>query len=102
MPKLRSSQKSKVPLPGTPQQVQTDVTASQPPTPMEDESSTGNSVRVECPTCLKLIKDATGACEGEEALFCEGICQCWYHRWCAGVIMVQNKLGWRSILPAVQ
>ena len=38
---------------------------------MEDESST-NWVRVECPTCLKLIKDATGACEGQEALFCEG------------------------------
>ena len=44
MPKLRSSQKSKVPLPSTPQRVQTDVTASQPPTPMEDQSSSRNSV----------------------------------------------------------
>ena len=23
--------------------------------------------------------------EGHDALFCEGECQCWLHRWCAGV-----------------
>ena len=26
-----------------------------------------------------------GVHEGEEALYCEGTCQCWYHRWCVGV-----------------
>ena len=96
MPKLRSSQKSKVPLPGTPQRVQTDTTDSQPPTPMEDQRPTGNLVGVECPTCSKPIKDATGGCEGEEALFCEGTCQCWYHHWyhcwCVGVTGVRFQV----------
>jgi len=29
--------------------------------------------------------DATETSEGEEALFCEGTCNKWLHRWCAGV-----------------
>ena len=38
-----------------------------------------------CPICADTIVD-----EGEDgcvqdALFCEGDCQCWLHRWCAGV-----------------
>ena len=38
-----------------------------------------------CPMCTNVIVDATETSEGEEALFCEGTCQKWLHRWCAGV-----------------
>ena len=38
-----------------------------------------------CPICCKAILDATKTREGQEALECEGTCQKWIHRWCAGV-----------------
>ena len=38
-----------------------------------------------CPICLEPIVDAGGEEEGQEALYCEGTCECWHHRWCAGV-----------------
>ena len=38
-----------------------------------------------CPICLEPIIDAGGEEEGQEALYCEGTCECWHHRWCAGV-----------------
>ena len=38
-----------------------------------------------CPICCDEIDDATETSEGQEALFCEGTCQKWLHRWCAGV-----------------
>ncbi|MDD9818427.1 MAG: hypothetical protein OXU61_09900, partial [Gammaproteobacteria bacterium] len=48
-----------------------------------------DSAGVVCPTCSNVIKDATSECEGQEALFCEGTCHCWYHRWCVGVSSVR-------------
>ncbi len=44
---------------------------------------------VVCPTCSNNIEDATDVCVGQEALFCEGTCECWYHRWCVGVTRVR-------------
>jgi len=38
-----------------------------------------------CPICCNAIVDATETSEGEEALFCEGTCNKWLHRCCAGV-----------------
>ena len=35
--------------------------------------------------CCETIVEATEDTEGQEALFCEGTCQKWLHRWCAGV-----------------
>ena len=35
-----------------------------------------------CPICCEVIIEAS---EGQEALFCDGTCQKWLHRWCAGV-----------------
>ena len=38
-----------------------------------------------CPICCEAIKDATSRRPGQEAVLCEGSCQKWLHRWCAGV-----------------
>ena len=38
-----------------------------------------------CPTCaLPIVEEADGV-QGQEAILCEGCCNAWYHRWCAGV-----------------
>ena len=87
MPKLRLSQKSKVPLPGTPQRVQTDIMDSQPPIPrwnnkvLQETRLVLNVQHVQ--NLLKTLP--VHGCEGEEVFFCEGTCLCWYHRWCVGV-----------------
>ena len=36
-----------------------------------------------CPICAKTVNDATELEEGDEAVFCDGECQCWLHRCCA-------------------
>ena len=36
-----------------------------------------------CPICAKTVIDASESEEGDEAVFCEGECQCWLHRCCA-------------------
>ena len=38
-----------------------------------------------CRTCAQTIVEVTDNREGQEALFCEGNYNTWYHRWCAGV-----------------
>ena len=38
-----------------------------------------------CPICALVILESTNDVEGHEALLCEGSCNQWYHRWCAGV-----------------
>ncbi len=38
-----------------------------------------------CPICDQPVRDeGEGGC-AQDALLCEGDCQCWQHRWCAGV-----------------
>ena len=36
-----------------------------------------------CPICAKTVIDASESEEGDEAVFCEGGCQCWLQRCCA-------------------
>lgn len=38
-----------------------------------------------CPICVKPVLDPDGESGGHDGLFCEGKCQVWIHRWCAGV-----------------
>ena len=38
-----------------------------------------------CPICCQEIVEATEKSAVPEALLCEGTCQKWLHRWCAGV-----------------
>ena len=44
-----------------------------------------------CPTCTQAIVEAAVDTEGQEAILCEGSCNCWYHRWCAGVSTLRYK-----------
>ena len=37
-----------------------------------------------CPICLDPIKDASDDSTGEDAIVCEGKCNTWMHRKCAG------------------
>ena len=38
-----------------------------------------------CIVCEKLIKGATSKAKGQDCVFCEGTCQGWIHRQCAGI-----------------
>ena len=40
---------------------------------------------VTCPVCLDPIIEATDETNGQEAIFCENICNSWLHRQCAGL-----------------
>ena len=44
-----------------------------------------------CPICLDPIIDATEDTEGQEAIFCEGECDAWLHRQCAGLSQRLSK-----------
>ena len=51
-----------------------------------------------CPVCSDVIEDATEDLVGQEALFCEGTCKKWLHRWCAGV----RKEGYASFSSSAE
>ena len=38
-----------------------------------------------CPICLEKVEDATGKKKGHDSVFCDGACQEWLHRQCAGL-----------------
>ena len=38
-----------------------------------------------CPVCLDPILEASDTREGQQAIFCESICNSWLHRQCAGL-----------------
>lgn len=38
-----------------------------------------------CPICDQVIREAKGNVKGHEAIFCDGSCQVWLHRCCAGL-----------------
>jgi len=52
---------------------------------VSETSQVHESSNTACPN----IEAATDTCEGQETPFCEGACQCWYHRWCVGVTQVR-------------
>ena len=39
----------------------------------------------ECAICLEAIQDRSHTSEGQDSVFCEGECQRWLHRTCAGL-----------------
>ena len=59
-------------------------TATTPVLRGADKESNSESVQT-CPICCEDIVEANEAQDGQEALLCEGYCQKWLHRWCAGV-----------------
>ncbi len=56
-----------------------------PETPESSRTDPRSPDHHTCPTCTQTIVEATDDAEGQEALICEGNCNAWYHRWCAGV-----------------
>lgn len=63
-------------------------------TPPKSKAKGGKTSEADCLICLEPILEADDHCVGEEAVFCEGQCQGWIHRKCAGVPRpVFDKLG---------
>jgi len=59
----------------------------------EQESTNSKKKKAEgenciCPVCLKNIIDCTEQNEGHDAIYCEGVCDGWLHRQCAGLSKV--------------
>ena len=54
-------------------------------TEMSKERALCKSAKKTCPICCKVIQEATKAKDGQDAIFCDGPCQKWHHRWCASV-----------------
>ena len=58
---------------------------------MATKSSTSSSKKTpkkkkcNCPICDKVITDQDGQRKGHDAVFCDGVCQEWLHRVCAGL-----------------
>ena len=44
-----------------------------------------------CPICAQPIIEETDSIQGQEAILCEGTCNSWYHRWCAGVTTLRYE-----------
>ena len=38
-----------------------------------------------CPICVELIVESTETTEGQDAIFCESLCNTWLHHKCAGI-----------------
>ena len=54
---------------------------------------------IDCLVCEKAILESDEETDGHEALFCEGECQGWIHRKCAGITRIgYDKLG-ESTIP---
>ncbi len=45
-----------------------------------------------CTICTQPILEATDQEDGHDALLCEGKCNTWYHRWCAGVTKARYEV----------
>ena len=56
------------------------LTSDMPTTTVDNSKSV-----LACPICCEEIVEATETSEGQEAVLCDGTCQKWLHRWCAGV-----------------
>ena len=52
-----------------------------------------------CTMCCMTIQESSDSRNGQDALFCEGSCQKWYHRWCAGVCLEDFKILSNSSEP---
>ena len=52
-----------------------------------------------CPICVELITETNGRKEGHDAIVCDGGCQVWLHRRCAGLSKYKFKLASESKAP---
>lgn len=52
-----------------------------------------------CPICDEPVEDASSKKRGHDAIFCEGACQEWLHRQCAGLSKVNFDSAKSSNLP---
>ena len=64
--------------------------ASQPKSKKGDKSKNSvpprkNDHGSECAICLNAIVDRSAEVDGEDSIFCDGACQRWLHRTCAGL-----------------
>lgn len=50
------------------------------------EQARARKTKVKCLVCDKVVVDGT---DGHESIYCEGVCQGWLHRWCAGLTKPQ-------------
>ena len=57
---------------------------------------------VVCPICSDLIEDAIGRKRGHGAIFCDGVCQEWFHCQCAGLSKTSLEAASVSNLPFLQ
>ena len=62
--------------------------------PPNRKAKGGKSSEADCLICEEPILEADDHCTGDEAVFCEGDCQGWLHRKCAGISRPAfDKLG---------
>ena len=47
---------------------------------------------VVCPICEKIVSDDTETAIGDDAVFCDGECKSWMHRWCASLPKTELQL----------
>ena len=61
------------------------------PYPRSGTDESGNNCMEEhaepsyCPICEEVIKEPTDKTPGDKVIFCEGQCEAWFHRKCAGI-----------------
>jgi len=62
--------------------------------PKRKSKNVKTNSETDCSVCEEPILECGEHCEGDEAVFCEGDCQGWIHRKCAGMThSAFNKLG---------
>ena len=62
-----------------------------------NKSSKGNGQTTICPICCDVIVDVTAGEDGHDSIFCDGACDGWLHRRCAGL----PKAAFQAICDAV-
>ena len=62
--------------------------SSRPTSPKQTVPAATKALRktkVNCPICLDPVEDSMGKKKGHDSIFCDGYCQEWLHRQCAGL-----------------
>jgi len=53
--------------------------------PPKRKAKSGKNSKADCLICKEAILEPSDTCVGDEAVFCEGSCQDWLHKKCAGI-----------------
>ena len=51
-----------------------------------------SKINITCPICDENIKEATKYRKGDDSIYCEGYCDAWIHRRCAGLSAVNFNM----------